>query len=389
MAVEGGAEEPTARLAWACSAPASGPWEGYAAAKLWKAGFRSNNLDPNARHCMASAVAGFMRTFGIDEPMGCYDDIEQADAFVLWGSNMAEMHPDPVDAHHRPPPVQPGPRWRAVHLRAPFSFDLADTGMIVFTPQTDLAILNYIAHYIIRTAVNKEFVKKHVNFKKGVTDIGYGLRPTARAGKDAKANGYPAPTASPRATRTTRRRSASTSSPSSSPSTPPTRSAKISGVPVKQARRRWPSSTPTQGQGVVVLDHGLQPAHARHLGQQHDLQRPPAHRQDRQPGNSPFSLTGQPSACGTAREVGTFAHRLPADMVVTNPEHRKHTEDLEAAAGTIIPDKIGLSRRGAEPRAEGRQARLLLDQHHQQHAGRAEHQRRDIPAGATRPPSWW
>ena len=68
-------------------------WEGYAAAKLFKAGLRTNNLDPNARHCMASAVAGFMRTFGIDEPMGCYDDIEQADAFVLWGSNMAEMHP--------------------------------------------------------------------------------------------------------------------------------------------------------------------------------------------------------------------------------------------------------------------------------------------------------
>ena len=42
-----------------------------------------------------------------------------------------------------------------------------------------------------------------------------------------------------------------------------------------------------------------------------------------EPGNGPFSLTGQPSACGTAREVGTFAHRLPADMVVTNPEHRE------------------------------------------------------------------
>ena len=27
-------------------------WEGYAAAKLFKGGFRSNNLDPNARHCM-------------------------------------------------------------------------------------------------------------------------------------------------------------------------------------------------------------------------------------------------------------------------------------------------------------------------------------------------
>jgi hypothetical protein len=40
------------------------------------------------------------------------------------------------------------------------------------------------------------------------------------------------------------------------------------------------------------------------------------------PGNGAFSLTGQPSACGTAREVGTFAHRLPADMLVDNAEHR-------------------------------------------------------------------
>ena len=29
------------------------------------------------------------------------------------------------------------------------------------------------------------------------------------------------------------------------------------------------------------------------------------------PGNSPFSLTGQPSACGTVREVGTLTNRLP------------------------------------------------------------------------------
>ena len=67
--------------------------EGYVAAKLMKAGFRSNGIDPNARHCMASAVAGFMQTFGIDEPSGCYDDIEITDTIVTWGANMAEMHP--------------------------------------------------------------------------------------------------------------------------------------------------------------------------------------------------------------------------------------------------------------------------------------------------------
>lgn len=74
-------------------------WEGYAASKLFKAGFRSNNIDPNARHCMASAVVGFMRTFGMDEPMGCYDDIEQADAFVLWGATWRRCT-DPLVTHH-------------------------------------------------------------------------------------------------------------------------------------------------------------------------------------------------------------------------------------------------------------------------------------------------
>ena len=57
-----------------------------------------------------------------------------------------------------------------------------------------------------------------------------------------------------------------------------------------------------------------------------------------EPGNSPFSLTGQPSACGTAREVGTFAHRLPADMVVAKEKHREICETAwNIPAGTIPP----------------------------------------------------
>ena len=87
------------------------------------------------------------------------------------------------------------------------------------------------------------------------------------------------------------------------------------------------------------------------------------------PGNSPFSLTGQPSACGTAREVGTFAHRLPADMVVTNPKHRAEAEHVWKLPEGTIPGIPGLSRRAAEPHAEGRQAQRLLGDGEQQHAG--------------------
>jgi nitrate reductase NapA len=60
-----------------------------------------------------------------------------------------------------------------------------------------------------------------------------------------------------------------------------------------------------------------------------------------EPGNSPFSLTGQPSACGTAREVGTFAHRLPADLVVKNEGHRKFAEKVWDLPEGTIPGKPG------------------------------------------------
>jgi anaerobic selenocysteine-containing dehydrogenase len=63
---------------------------------------------------------------------------------------------------------------------------------LIFKPNSDLAILNYIANYIIQNdAVNKDFVTKHVKFKKGVTDIGYGLRPNHPLEKVAMNNGYP------------------------------------------------------------------------------------------------------------------------------------------------------------------------------------------------------
>jgi nitrate reductase NapA len=212
-----------------------------------KAGFRSNNLDPNARHCMASAVAGFMRTFGIDEPMGCYDDIEQADAFVLWGSNMAEMHPilwtRITDRRLTKTDVK-------VHVLSTFehrSFELADNGMI-FKPQTDLAILNYICNYIIQNGQGQQdFVRSNVNFKKGETDIGYGLRPDHPLEKDAKFNGYPGADGKPKGNPNGTRRADHLREfkPSSSPNT---RWRRCPSSPAcrKDRLRSWPSCTPTR-----------------------------------------------------------------------------------------------------------------------------------------------
>ncbi|MFT6347500.1 MAG: nitrate reductase NapA [Psychromonas sp.] len=302
-------------------------WEGYAASKLMKAGFRTNNLDPNARHCMASAVGGFMRTFGIDEPMGCYDDLENADVFVLWGSNMAEMHPilwsRLADRRLSNPDV-------SVHVLSTYthrSFELADNGMI-FTPQSDLAILNFIANYIIQNdAVDKDFVEKHINFRKGVTDIGYGLRPTDPLQKAAE-------------------------NPDSGASSPISfvefaeyvsefdvdYAVKMSGVPAEKLIELAKVYADPAKRVVSYWTMGFN-QHTRGVWANNLMYN--VHLltgKISKPGSGPFSLTGQPSACGTAREVGTFSHRLPADLVVANPKHRAIAEKLwKLPEGTIEP----------------------------------------------------
>ncbi len=306
-------------------------WEGYAAVKLFKAGFRSNNIDPNARHCMASAVGGFMRTFGMDEPMGCYDDIEAADAFVLWGSNMAEMHPilwtrltdRRLSASH----VQVAVLSTFEHR----CFDLADLP-VVFTPQTDLAILNYIANYIIQNdMVNRDFVNRHVNFKRGNPDIGYGLRPEHPLEKKAK-NADKAGGAKPMTFEEFRTFVSdydvdSVSKLSGVSKDNLERLAKLYADPKVKVTSFWTMGFNQHTRGVwcnnlIYNIHLLTGKIAT-------------------PGNSPFSLTGQPSACGTAREVGTFAHRLPADMVVANEKHRDYAEKIWKLPTGTIPDKPG------------------------------------------------
>ncbi|MEH6472014.1 MAG: nitrate reductase catalytic subunit NapA [Halopseudomonas sp.] len=305
-------------------------WEGYAASKLMKAGFLSNNIDPNARHCMASAVGGFMRTFGIDEPMGCYDDLENADAFVLWGSNMAEMHPilwsRLTDRRLSNPDVR-------VHVLSTFkhrSFELADNDMI-FTPQTDLAILNYIANYIIESGnVNKDFMAKHVNIREGVTDIGYGLRPThplQQKAKNPNKGGSKPMDFDAFAKFVSEYTVEKTSKLSGVPEHKLLELAKLYADPSKKVVSYWTMGFNQHTRGVWAnnLMYNV------HL----------LTGKISQPGNGPFSLTGQPSACGTAREVGTFSHRLPADLVVKNPKHRAIAEKIWKLPEGTIPPKPG------------------------------------------------
>ncbi len=344
--------------------------EGYAAVKLMKAGFRSNNIDPNARHCMASAVVGFIQAFGIDEPAGNYDDVEYTDTAVLWGANMAEMHPilwarisDRRLSHDK---------MKIINLTTYSNMcsDIADLE-IIFKPNTDLAIQNYIAREIIkRGAVNQSFVDKHCVFATGPYDIGYGMRGTDKfayeAEKDIQAKQLEVTLDKEEAIAQRRKVGE-----------------KVKQGNTKSALKHWligfedfkkgvepytldfvaelskgdvdESLEDFKAKLVQLADHYIeadrkvvsfwtmgfnqhqrgswvnQQCYANHLllGKQS------------QPGNGAFSLTGQPSACGTAREVGTFAHRLPADMVVANPKHRARSEKLWNLPASTLNPKVG------------------------------------------------
>ena len=303
----------------------SGQWtlsDGYVASKWFRAGMGSNNVEANARLCMASAVTGFLTSFGMDEPMGNYDDLEAADVLVLWGNNMAEMHPVLFSRILESRRQRPEVRLIDIGTRRTPTTEWADE-FIGIVPQGDLALANAIAHLIVeRGRVNQEFVRAHTVFRRGKEKIGYGLEDnfqfndepvemTFEEFKSYLADYTPEKAAAP------------------------------SGVPAETIRRLADYYADPKVKVVSLWCMGMN-QHVRgtwinNLVNNLHLLTGKIGR----PGNNPFSLTGQSSACGTVREVGTLAHRLPADMVVTNPEHRQRAAEIWGVPVEKIPAQPG------------------------------------------------
>ena len=310
----------------------SGQWtifDGYAALKFMKAGLKSNNLEANARLCMASAVTGFMTQFQSDEPMGCYEDIENADDFVLWGNNMAEMHPilfsRMLDRKRKTQNV------RIIDLatrRTPTS-DLADL-YVEFKPSTDLALANGILHLLFAEGkVDDAFVKENVVVRRGIEDlktIGYGCE-----GEQAKR--YTFKDEPKEATLDDVKAFLADYTPAKVQA--------ISGVPEATIRALAQIYGEKNRNTVSFWCMGVN-QHVRGTWMNNLITNLHlATGKISRPGANPWSLTGQPSACGTVREVGTLCDRLPADMSTSNPDHRKKAEKIWGVSEGTIPEKPG------------------------------------------------
>lgn len=346
--------------------------EGYVSTKLMKAGFRSNNIDPNARHCMASAVVAFIQSFGIDEPAGNYDDIEYTDTIVTWGANVAEAHPILWSRTTDRRLAEPQVRVVNISTFTNQSSSIADLEILI-QPNTDLALWNYIAREILeRDAMDHEFVESHCIFATGPYDIGYGMRPT-----DHYANPGEAEILERENVVTL------TDAEAIAQRRDPGQTHRVEQANRTSAMRHWRIDLEEFRRGVEpytldfvaelakgdsdesldsfkdklkqladwYIEKGRRVVSFWTMGFNQHVRGSWVNEQAymvhlllgkyAKPGDSAFSLTGQPSACGTAREVGTFAHRLPADMVVMNPAHRARSESLWNLPERTLNPKVG------------------------------------------------
>jgi nitrate reductase NapA len=299
----------------------SGQWtipDGYAASKLFKGCIGTNNVEANARLCMASAVTGFLTSFGLDEPMGCYEDIDNADVFITWGNNMAEMHPVLFSRMLANRNSKGHVKIIDFATRTSRSSQAADKS-IIFKPQTDLAVANAICYEIIRNKwVNWEFVNQHVSFHKGKTNIGYGTQDHFKFKDKPETVNFD-------------------QYKEFLEDYTPEKVEKISGVsakdikymaslygdPDKKVTSFWTMgmNQHTRGTWINNLVYNI------HL----------LVGKISTPGNSPFSLTGQPSACGTVREVGTLTHKLPHGVVMKEKARKLAAEIWQVPLDNIDP----------------------------------------------------
>lgn len=270
--------------------------ESYVYSKLYKGFIGTNNVDGNPRTCMASAVAAFNQVYGKDEPMGTYDDFEKADVFFFIGSNAVEAHPvlwsRILDRKLKNPHV----KIIVADPRETRTTAYADHKLI-FKPAMDLALLNSMAFVIVNeNLTDKMFIEKHTNLMQRVND-----KDEIKTWDEYVAflNAYkPELVAEQTGIEASKIYEV----------------ARLFAEKGKETTSLWCMGVNQRIRGVWVnnLIHNLHLITGKIC----------------RPGSTPFSLTGQPSACGSVREVGALSHLLPAHRFIANAQHRKEIADI-------------------------------------------------------------
>ncbi len=283
--------------------------ESYLANRLFKGGIGTNNVEGNPRLCMASAVGGYVSTFGKDEPMGSYDDIEHAKVFFLVGSNTAECHPviyDQILARKQQNRdvliITLDPRKSPIDTIADVHLDPV--------PGYDLAVLHAMAYCMIRDKKHdKAFIEKNVQFKivkdKKPTNV------TFDEYFEWLSKNY-----------TPRQAELQTG---------------VSQAKIEEAAKIF-AVGPTTSFWTMGLNQRTRGVWVNNL--MHNLHLISG--QIGKPGATPFSLTGQPNACGGVRDTGSLCHILPYGRAIKKAKHREEMEKIWGCKPGTIKPKPGL-----------------------------------------------
>jgi nitrate reductase NapA len=256
--------------------------ESYTANKLFKAGIRTNNVDGNPRLCMASAASGYISTYGKDEPPGCYADADYADCFFIFGANPYECHPPIFERIRQRKRLHPEAAIICVDPRRTMTAHHSDIHLPV-VPGTDLLLLNSMANVICEEGLeNQQFIEKHVRFSDGEKDCDFArFREFLKAFAPEKVE------------------------PELGVSAGDIRRVAFLFARSKATMSLWTMGANQRTQGTF-LNNMLNGLHliTGQIGR---------------PGATPFSVTGQPNACGGVRDTGALAHALPNGRLVANP----------------------------------------------------------------------
>ncbi len=281
--------------------------ETYAANKLFKGGIKTNHFEGNPRLCMASAVGGYLTSFGKDEPMGNYEDIDHADTFLLVGTNTAESHPIVFQRIVRRKEKASGTKVIVMDPRRTPTSRIADLH-ISFTPGTDLAILNAIAYVLFKeNMVDEAFIKTHIAFGQVKT-----VNKTLDDYKTFLENYTPE------------------------------KAAKISGCNAEDiiTAALWFGEKGKASMSLWTMGLNQRTKGVWANNQMHNLHLITG--KIGTPGSTPLSLTGQPNACGGVRDGGGLAHILPYGRLIAKEPHRESIEKIWGLPKGTINPKPGL-----------------------------------------------
>ncbi len=147
--------------------------ENYLMQKFTRAVIGTNNIDGCARVCHAPTAHGMQQAFGTGAATNSINDLNQTEAILVFGANPTEAHP------------VTGAKIKQLFMKGiasivvdPVKTKLAKLAKyhLQLRPGTNVAILNMIAHYIIKeNLVDKDFINQHTEqfneFKNHVIDL--------------------------------------------------------------------------------------------------------------------------------------------------------------------------------------------------------------------------